>query len=47
MYNSDDLTSGPSARVENSQYSSENGLVIIAINYGFYMGSEGASSMQK
>ena len=46
VYNSDDLTSGPSARVENAQYSSKNGLAIIAINYGFYLGSKGASSMQ-
>ena len=43
VYNSDNLTSGPSPRVENAQYSSENGLAIIAINY---LGSEGASSMQ-
>ena len=46
VYNSDDLTSGPSATVENTQYSSENGLAIIATNYSFYLGSESASSTQ-
>ena len=46
VYNSDDLTSGPSATLENAQYSSENGLAIIATNYGFYLGSESSSSTQ-
>ena len=42
VYNSEDLSSGPSATVDNAHYSSENGLAIIAMNDSFYLGSEGA-----
>ena len=42
VYDSEDLSSGPSATVDNAHYNSENGLVIIAMNDSFYLGSEGA-----
>ena len=42
VYDSEDLSSGPSARVDNAHYNSENGLAIIAMNDSFYLGSEGA-----
>ena len=42
VYDSEDLSSGPSATVDNAHYNSENGLAIIAMNDSFYLGSEGA-----
>ena len=42
VYDSENLSSGPSARVDNAHYNSENGLAIIAMNDSFYLGSEGA-----
>ena len=42
VYDSEDLSSGPSATVDNAHYNSESGLAIIAMNDSFYLGSEGA-----
>ena len=44
VYDSENLSSGPSATVDNAHYNSENGLAIIAMNDSFYLGSEGAFS---
>ena len=41
VYDTGDLSSGPSATVENAHYNPENGLAIVTTDYSFYMGSEG------
>ena len=43
VYSSSDLNSGASARVDNALYRAENGLAIVAMEEGFYLGSEGSS----
>ena len=41
VYDASNLTSGPSATVEDAHYNPENGLAIIATTDTFYLGSEG------
>ena len=41
VYNTSDLSSGPSATVENAHYNPENGLAIVTTADSFYLGSEG------
>ena len=41
VYDTSNVTSGPSATVEDAHYNPENGLAIIATNETFYLGSEG------
>ena len=41
VYNTSDLSSGPSATVENAHYNLVNGLAIVTTDYSFYLGSEG------
>ena len=41
VYDTSNLTSGPSATVENAHYNPENGLAIVATTDAFYLGSEG------
>ena len=41
VYDTSNLTSGPSATVEDAHYNPENGLAIIAATDTFYLGSEG------
>ena len=41
VYDTSNLTSGPSATVEDAHYNPENGLAIIATTDTFYLGSEG------
>ena len=43
VYNSSDLNSGTRARVDSALYRAENGLAIVAVEEGFYLGSEGSS----
>ena len=41
VYDTSDLSSGPSATVENAHYNLVNGLAIVTTDYSFYLGSEG------
>ena len=41
VYDTSDLSSGPSATVENAHYNPENGLAIVTTADSFYLGSEG------
>ena len=41
VYDTSNLTSGPSATVEDAHYNPENGLAIVATTNSFYLGSEG------
>ena len=42
VYDTGDMSSGPSATVENAHYNPENGLAIVTTDYSFYLGSEGS-----
>ena len=41
VYDTSDLSGGPSATVENAHYNLVNGLAIVTTDYSFYLGSEG------
>ena len=41
VYDTGDLSSGPSATVENAHYNPKNGLAIVTTAVSFYLGSEG------
>ena len=45
VYDTSNLTTGPSATVEDAHYNPENGLAIIATTDTFYLGSEGSSGL--
>ena len=45
VYDTSNLTSGPSATVEDAHYNPENGLAIVATTDTFYLGSEGSSGL--
>ena len=45
VYDTSNLTSGPSATVEDAHYNPENGLAIVATTDAFYLGSEGDSGL--
>ena len=45
VYDTSNLTSGPSAAVEDAHYNPENGLAIVATTNTFYLGSEGSSGL--
>ena len=46
VYNTSDLSSGPSATVENAHSNLVNGLAIVTTDYSFYLGSEGTVDQQ-
>ena len=46
VYNTSDLSSGPSATVENAHYNLVKGLAIVTTDYSFYLGSEGPVDQQ-
>ena len=46
VYDTSDLSSGPTATVENAHYNPENGLAIVTTVDGFYLGSEGSIVQQ-
>ena len=41
VYDTSDLSSGPTATVDNAHYNPENGLAIVTTDDSFYLGSEG------
>ena len=46
VYDTSDLSSGPSATVESAHYNPDNGLAIVTTDYSFYLGSEGPVDQQ-